>query len=74
MKKETKEEKEYREMVETIASNIAQLSRQTSALLTGRLKEKTLLILLANMTGQSQSTIKSVLDALVNMENVLLKK
>lgn len=62
------EEKQYRETVEGIASNIAALSRSVSALLTGRLKRKAIVLLLAHSSGQSQRTIEDVLKALEGME------
>lgn len=72
--KETPEEKKYRENVEEIASNIARLSREVSALLTGRLKEKTIIVLLAHSTQLPQSTIKTVLEAITSLEGTYLKK
>lgn len=67
-KKETPEEKANREMVEGIATNIARLSREVTALLGGRVKEKTIIILLSHSTQLPQSTIKQVLEAITNLE------
>lgn len=67
-KHETPEEKKAREMVEEIASNIAKLSRQVSALLGGRLNRNTVIVLLANTTGFPQRTIMEVLTAIEGME------
>jgi len=69
----TAEEKRNAEMVEEIATNIAKLSRQTTALLNGRLKRQTIVILLAQMTKMPQRDIYIVLDALEQMENITLK-
>ncbi len=71
---ETEEEKKSREMVEEIASNIAMLSRQVTALLTGRLNRKAILILLANSTRMTQGQVDTVLDAISNLEKTYLKK
>lgn len=65
---ESEEEKKARENVESIAVNIAQLGRQVSALLDGRLKRKSLLILLAHSTGLGQREIDAVLTAISNLE------
>jgi hypothetical protein len=71
---ESEEEKKAREMVETIACEIAKLSRQVSALLTGRLDRKAVVILLASMTQMPQATVKQVLEAIEGMEAKYLKK
>lgn len=65
---ETEEEKKSREMIEEIACNIAKLSRQVSALLTGRLKKKSLVILLAHSSSLPQYQVERVLDAIANLE------
>lgn len=79
-KNETKEtleareqEKKAREMVEEIARNIAMLARQVSAILDGRLKKQSIIILLANTTRLPQYQIETVLDAIANMEKNHLK-
>lgn len=72
-KQETPEEKRQREAVEEIASCIASLSRQVTALLGGRLKKQTILILLAHSTKLPQYQVEAVLDALSSMEKVHLK-
>lgn len=69
---ETPEEKSARETIESIAMNIAQLSRQVSALLTGRLKKKSLVILLAHSTGLNQAVVTKVLDAVADLESTHL--
>ena len=71
--KETTEEKQAREVVEEIATNIAKLSREVSALLDGRLKKRSLLILLAHSTKMPHYQVEAVLDAIVNLEKVHLK-
>lgn len=65
---ETREQKEARERVETIAQEIAKLSRQVHALLNGRLKPKAVVVLLANATQLPQATVKTVLEAVDSME------
>lgn len=70
----TPEEKEYKEMVEEIATNIAKLSRQVSSLLNGRLKREAIIILLAQMTKLPKRDIEYVLNAIESMEDVYLKK
>lgn len=65
---ETKEQKEAREMVETIATNIAKLSRQAHELLNGRLKKNAVVVLLSNATQLPKATISKVLDAVDDME------
>ena len=70
---ETEEEKRARETVEEIACNIAKLSRQVSAILDGRLKKQSLLILLAHSTKMPQWQVEKVLDAIVNLESNHLK-
>lgn len=74
MKKETVEEKQYREMVESMAANIARLSREISALLSGRVKRKTLLVLLAHSCKLSQADVDAVLTAVENLERDYLNK
>lgn len=71
---ETEEEKKAKETVENIATEIAKLSRQVTALLSGRLNRKAVLILLAVSSGQSQSNINMVLDAICGLEDKYLKK
>lgn len=61
-------------MVEGIATNISRLSREVKALLSGRVKEKTIVILLAHATQLPQSTVKQVLEAVTNLENDYLTK
>ena len=72
-KKETIEERQYREMVEGIATGIAKLSRQVDALLTGRLKRKTIIVLLAKSSGYPQNTVDNILSAIQSMEKTYLK-
>lgn len=70
---ETEEQVKARETVEQIATTIAQLSRQVKALLGGRLRTETIVILLAHTTKLPQYQIKQVLDALVSMGKDHLK-
>lgn len=71
--KETPEERRQREAIEEIASNIAMMSRQVKALLGGRLKKETILILLSHSTKLPQYQVNQVLQALSDMERVHLK-
>lgn len=70
---ENPEEKKYRENVEMIATNIAQLSRQVNALLTGRLNRKAIVTLLVQSCKLPQKTVSDVLDAIVDLEKDYLK-
>jgi len=74
MAKETPEEKAYRENVESIATNITRLSREVKALVSGRVKMKAIVILLAHSCQLPQTTIKSVLEGIVNLEGDYLNK
>lgn len=60
---ETPEQKQKREMTETIAKNLTELASSVKALIAGPLKKKTLLILLAHTTGLPQRDIDKVLEA-----------
>lgn len=73
-KVETEQEKKYRELVETIAGNIAGLAKAVAALMNGPLKKKALVILLAHSSGQSQNAVESILKALSEMESNWLNK
>lgn len=73
-KQETPEEKQARETVEEIACTIAKLSRQVGAILSGRIKRKSLIILLAYSSKLSQGQVDSVLYAIENLEKDHLKK
>lgn len=64
---ETPEQKQQREMVESIAKNLNNLANSVKNLVNGPLKKKTILILLAHSTGLSQRDIDSVLSALVTL-------
>lgn len=70
---ETDEQRKAREVVEEIATTIAKLSRAVSAVLDGRLKRKSLIILLAHSAGLPQRTVEEVLIALENLETNHLK-
>lgn len=59
--------------LEIIAKHIERLTKATEALRTSRLKEKTILILLKDMTGMAQRDIKIVLDALPLLAKEYLK-
>ena len=66
-KTETPEQKQKREMTETIAKNLEALAGSVKALINGPLKKKTILILLAHSTGIPQRDIDAVLEALQTM-------
>ena len=70
---ETDEAKNSRETVESIARNISALAKSVSALLSGPLNRKALVILLASSSGMSRGTVDDVLMALVNFEKDWLK-
>lgn len=62
------------QVVEEIALTIAKLSRQVNAILDGRLKRKSLIILLAHSAQLPQSTVNQVLTAIENLETNHLNK
>lgn len=70
---ETPEAKAYRELVESIAGNIAQLAKGVAALLNGPLKKRALVLLLASSSGCSQRQVEDVLKALEELEKDWLK-
>lgn len=70
---ESEEEKKARENIEDIATNIAQLSRSVAALLGGRLKRKSLVLLLSHSSGLPQYNVDKVLEAISNLEKDHLK-
>ena len=65
---ETSEEKQAREMIEGIASNLEKLSKSVSALLSGGLKKKSIVILLAWSSSLPQYQVEKLLDAIVNIK------
>lgn len=65
---ETDEQKRNRETVDAIARNISALARSVAALLNGPLKRKALVVLLANSSGLSQTSVDLVLTSLSNFE------
>lgn len=71
---ETPQQKAYREMVETMAGNIASLAKSVSALLDGQLKKRAIILLLASSSGQSQHNVEQVLKALTELESDWLNK
>jgi len=72
-KKETPEEKEYRESVEKIATNIQALATAVQSVVKGPLKRKTLLVLLANSSGYSQTAVGAIIDSMASMDKDFLK-
>lgn len=71
---ETEEQKQYRELVQSIAANIGALAKAVQSLLNGPLKRKALVILLAHSAGQSQKAVEEILKALENLEVDWLNK
>lgn len=71
---ETEEQKRNREMVESIANNIASLTKAVESLLNGPLKRRALVILLANSSGQTQLAVEQILKALESMRGDWLNK
>lgn len=71
---ETEEQKRNRETVESIARNIATLAKAVNALLTGQLKRKALVVLLANSSALPQREVDRVLTALADLEKDWLNK
>jgi hypothetical protein len=65
---ETDEQRKYRELVESVAGNIAMLAKAVAALLNGPLKKRALVLLLASTSSQSQATVDKVLRALETLE------
>ena len=71
---ETEEERKYRELVESIAGNIAALAKAVASLLNGPLKKRALVILLAASSGQSQRNVEEVLKALETLHTDWLNR
>lgn len=72
-KQETPEEKKARETVETIAQEISKLSRQVGAILQGRMKRESIVLLLAHTCRLPKTDVEAVLSAIENMEKKHLK-
>jgi siroheme synthase len=58
---------------EILAEHIQKLSEIGKQLANSRLKQKTIIILLASMTRVSQASIKAILDALPELEREFLR-
>lgn len=71
---ETPEEREAREVIEGIADNLSELSKAVKSILGGRLKRKTILVLLAHSTKMTQEKVNAVLTALENLDREYLSK
>lgn len=71
---ETEEQRQARETVEKIASNIAALAKSVNSLLNGPLKRKALIILLAHSAGQPQNAVEAILKALSELEGDWLQQ
>lgn len=71
---ETEEQKRNREIVESIAGNIASLAKAVKNLLNGSLNKKALLVLLSSSSCLKQHQVESVLKALENLEADWLNK
>ncbi len=71
---ETEEQRQAREVVETIAFNLTQLSKQVKALISGPLKKKSLVILLAHSASMPQYQVDKVLTAIADLEKDHINK
>jgi hypothetical protein len=71
---ETEEQRRNREIVESIANNIASLARAMHSLLNGPLKKRALIVLLAQSSGLSQERVGKVIKALEELEGDWLNK
>jgi spore germination protein GerM len=72
--KETEEQRIYRETIEKIAGNISSLAKSVHSLLSGPLKKKALIVLLASSARLPQNTVEAVLVALEDLEKDWLNK
>lgn len=72
-KVETEDQKKYRELVESIAGNIASLANSVTALLNGPVKKRAIVLLLASSSGQSQHNVEQILKALESLKADWLK-
>jgi len=61
------------EAVEVLASGIQQIAESVERLRSGRLKEKALLVLISHASGQSQATVRAVLDGMQSIRQQFLK-
>lgn len=73
-KQETPEEKANREIVEGIATNLAELSRAVRSFLNGPLKRRAIVVLLAHSSQMHQNKVEAVLKALEDMEGEWINK
>lgn len=71
---ETEEQKRNREIVESIAGNIARLADAVSSLLNGQLKKKAIVTLLSASSKLPQNKVEEVLKALENLKADWLNK
>lgn len=71
---ETEEQKRNREVVESIAKNIASLSRAVASLINGPLKKKALVVLLSASSQLPQNKVEQILKALEDLEADWLNK
>ena len=73
-KKETPEQKQYRETVEKIADNISKLSKAVVAMLNGPLNKKAIVRLLAASSGVPMNQVEAVIKSLEDLEKDWLNK
>jgi len=71
---ETPEQQRNREIVESIAKNIAALARAVDSLLHGPLRRQALVVLLSHSAKVNKETVNAVLDALSGLEKDWLNK
>jgi hypothetical protein len=57
-----------------IADEVAAISEAVKRLRAGKLNDKALLLLISHASGQSQSTVRAVLDGMEGMRAYYLKK
>ncbi len=69
MKEEiNKEQQKAQEVVNSIAENLIKLNKAISVILSGKLKRKSLILLLAHSSGLPQYQVNRVLEAITNLE------
>ncbi len=66
---ESAEEKQSKKFVEDMACEIAKISRQVTALLSGRIKRATVITLLTHATRLPHASVVSVVEAIEDLEN-----
>ncbi|MDE2022440.1 MAG: hypothetical protein KGI71_06030 [Patescibacteria group bacterium] len=70
----TEEKEKQQETVEIIANTIENLAKSVRNILGGRLNRDAVIVLLANSTHLTQTTIRQVLSAIEGMDEKWLKQ